>query len=65
MYRVEDDVWNEIEAGEPSNLYRGTIELEDGRKVYGILYPRELAEGHYPEITAFGGWRAYMDSKAK
>ena len=63
LYRVEDAVWNAIEAGEPPNLYRGLIELENGRQVFGILYPRELAEGHYPEITQFGGWRAYMASK--
>jgi gamma-glutamylcyclotransferase (GGCT)/AIG2-like uncharacterized protein YtfP len=63
LYMVPDEVWEQIEAGEPPNLYRGTIELEDGRKVYGILYPRELAEGHYPEITQYGGWRAYMASK--
>ena len=63
LYSVDDAVWKAIEAGEPPNLYRGTIELEDGRQVYGILYPRELAEGHYPEITRFGGWRAYMASK--
>ena len=63
LYLVEDEIWQGIEAGEPPNLYRGTIELEDGRKVYGILYPRELAEGVYPEITSFGGWRAYWASK--
>ena len=63
LYNVEDEIWNAIEAGEPPNLYRGTIELEDGRKVFGILYPRELAESHYPEITGFGGWRGYMASK--
>lgn len=65
LYIVDDAVWNAIEAGEPPNLYRGTIELEDGRQVLGILYPRELAEGNYPEITGFGGWRAYMDSKSE
>lgn len=64
LYMVPDEVWEKIEAGEPPNLYRGTIELEDGRKVYGILYPRELAEGRYPEITQYGGWRAYMASKS-
>ena len=63
LYMVDEATWSAIEAGEPPNLYRGTIELEDGRQVYGILYPRALAEGHYPEITAFGGWRAYMNSK--
>lgn len=63
LYLVEDDVWQKIEAGEPPNLYRGRVLLEDGREVYGILFPRELAE-KYPEITAFGGWRGYMASKA-
>jgi AGZA family xanthine/uracil permease-like MFS transporter len=63
LYLVQDDVWKAIEDGEPPNLYRGTVELEDGRKVYGILYPRELAEGNYPEITQFGGWRQYWAAK--
>ncbi|MEP7287405.1 MAG: gamma-glutamylcyclotransferase [Chloroflexota bacterium] len=63
LYRVSDETWQGIESGEPPNLYRGMIMLEDGREVYGILYPRELAESHYPDITEFGGWRQYMDSK--
>lgn len=63
LYEVAEDTWAQIEAGEPPNLYRGLIELEDGRQVFGILYPRALAEGHYPEITSFGGWRAYMASR--
>lgn len=62
LYLVEDDVWQKIEEGEPPNLYRGRVLLEDGREFYGILFPRELAE-KYPEITQFGGWRGYMDSK--
>ena len=63
LYEVDEDTWNAIEAGEPPNLYRGTIRLEDGQEVYGILYPRELAEGSYLDISEFGGWRQYMDSK--
>jgi gamma-glutamylcyclotransferase (GGCT)/AIG2-like uncharacterized protein YtfP len=63
LYRVSDETWQQIEAGEPPNLYRGMIVLEDGQEVYGILYPRELAEGNYPEISEFGDWRAYMQSK--
>ena len=63
LYMVEEDTWQKIEAGEPPNLYRGRIVLEDGREVYGILYPRELAEGHYPDITEYGGWRGYMASR--
>ncbi len=58
LYLVEDTTWQAIEAGEPPHLYRGRVLLEDGREVWGILFPRELAEQH-PEITGFGGWRSY------
>ncbi len=64
LYMVEDDIWQKIEAGEPPNLYRGRVELADGREVYGISFPRHLAET-YPEISRFGGWREYMDQKSE
>ena len=60
LYRLPPDVWARVEAGEPPNLYRGSIELEDGRVVDGILYPRALAEGRHRDISGFGDWRAYM-----
>ncbi|MFN8524597.1 MAG: gamma-glutamylcyclotransferase [Chloroflexota bacterium] len=59
LYRLPDDVWARVEAGEPPNLYKGPITLADGRVFDGILYPRELAEGRYRDISEFGGWRAY------
>jgi gamma-glutamylcyclotransferase (GGCT)/AIG2-like uncharacterized protein YtfP len=62
IYRVPDDVWRRVEAGEPPGLYRGPVHLADGRVVPGILFPRELAEAH-PDISAFGGWRAYWASR--
>jgi gamma-glutamylcyclotransferase (GGCT)/AIG2-like uncharacterized protein YtfP len=62
IYRVPDDVWQRVEAGEPPGLYRGPVTLADGRVVPGILFPRELAERH-PDISAFGGWRAYWASR--
>jgi hypothetical protein len=34
--------------------------LADGREVYGILYPRELAEGRQRDISAYGDWRRYI-----
>jgi hypothetical protein len=39
------------------------VELEDGRQVYGILYPRSLAEGVFPDISTYGGWRSYWASR--
>jgi hypothetical protein len=65
VYRVPDEVWRRVEAGEPPNLYCGPVRLADGREVQGILYPRELAEGHHPDISGHGDWRAYIASKGK
>jgi gamma-glutamylcyclotransferase (GGCT)/AIG2-like uncharacterized protein YtfP len=59
LYRMPPEVWHRVEAGEPRNLYRGPVRLADGRVVDGILYPRELAEGHHHDISAYGSWRAY------
>jgi AGZA family xanthine/uracil permease-like MFS transporter len=58
LYLVEEATWQAIEAGEPPYLYRGRVVLEDGREVYGILYPRQLAV-RYPDISEYGGWREY------
>ena len=52
-----------VESGEPPGLYRGPVQLADGRTVPGILYPREMAEGIHSEITAFGGWREYWTTR--
>jgi hypothetical protein len=60
LYLVPTQVWTRVEAGEPPGLYRGPVELDDGRVVHGILYPRELAEGRHGDIFEFGDWRAYM-----
>jgi gamma-glutamylcyclotransferase (GGCT)/AIG2-like uncharacterized protein YtfP len=60
LYRVPDDVLQAVEAGEPPGLYRGPVHLANGRIVDGILYPRALAEGTHTDISAFGGWRAYI-----
>jgi gamma-glutamylcyclotransferase (GGCT)/AIG2-like uncharacterized protein YtfP len=62
IYRVPDDIWRRVEAGEPPGLYRGPVNLADGRIVPGILYPAELARVHR-DISAYGGWRAYWASR--
>jgi len=63
LYEMDDAVWQRVEAGEPPGLYRGPVLLADGRTVDGILFPRELAQGH-PDISAYGGWRAWMAAGA-
>ena len=62
IYRVPDEVWRRVEGGEPPGLYRGPVNLADGRVVPGILFPRDLAESH-PDISDYGGWRAYWASR--
>jgi len=65
LYRVPDEVWQRVEAGEPPNLYKGPIMLSDGRVVDGILYPRELAEGRHRDISKYGGWREYWAARER
>lgn len=62
FYRLPDAVWAAVEAGEPPGLYKGPVELEDGRWVDGILFPEEMTAGQR-EITAYGGWRAYVEAR--
>jgi gamma-glutamylcyclotransferase (GGCT)/AIG2-like uncharacterized protein YtfP len=63
LYDVPPAVWRRVQAGEPAGLYLGPVHLADGREVSGILYPRELAENGHRDISAFGGWRAYVASR--
>jgi len=65
IYRMTDEIWRRVEAGEPPHLYRGAVKLSDGRSVDGILFPRALAEGRHRDISDFGDWRAYIASLRK
>ena len=49
---------------EPPGLCIGRIELEDCSQVLGVLGEATLCEGQR-EITAWGGWRAYLASPAE
>jgi gamma-glutamylcyclotransferase (GGCT)/AIG2-like uncharacterized protein YtfP len=61
IYWLPDEVWARVEAGEPPGLYKGPIELSDGRWVDGILVPEAMTVGQR-EITSFGGWREYWEA---
>jgi gamma-glutamylcyclotransferase (GGCT)/AIG2-like uncharacterized protein YtfP len=65
IYRMTDEIWRRVEAGEPPHLYRGPVRLSDGRSVDGILFPRALAQGRHRDISDFGDWRAYIASLRK
>ena len=64
IYEMSDETWARVEAGEPPGLYCGPVRLDDGRTLDGILYPREMAEGHHKDISSFGGWREYVATLA-
>ena len=64
--KVAVEVWSVPAAGlagillnEPPGLCVGKVQLEDGSIVLGVLGEPALVEGHR-EITAYGGWRAYL-----
>jgi hypothetical protein len=77
MLRVHEDgasvaleVWDVPVAGlasilqnEPPGLSIGKVLLADGAVVLGVLGEPFLCEGER-EITAFGGWRAYIAARA-
>ncbi len=53
-----------ILAREPAGLSIGKVVLSDGSEVLGVLGEAFLCEGR-TEITAYGGWRAYIASGKK
>jgi carbamate kinase len=79
MIRVNDgsgtavhvEVWSVPIAGlvgvllrEPPGLTMGNVRLADGSTVLGVVGESAIVEGQR-EITTFGGWRGYMQSKAE
>jgi gamma-glutamylcyclotransferase (GGCT)/AIG2-like uncharacterized protein YtfP len=64
------EVWSVPAAGlasvlqqEPPGLCIGKVTLDDGSGVLGVLGEPILCEGQR-EITAHGGWRAYLAARA-
>ena len=49
---------------EPPGLSIGHVALDDGTEVLGVLAEAYATVGK-TEITGFGGWREYMESKAR
>jgi gamma-glutamylcyclotransferase (GGCT)/AIG2-like uncharacterized protein YtfP len=65
---IELEIWEVDEQGlmrilkqEPPGLTIGRVVLTTGDEVLGVLAEPYLVEG-MPEITKFGGWRAYLSS---
>ncbi|MBV9290516.1 MAG: amidase [Hyphomicrobiales bacterium] len=64
--KVAVEIWSVPASGlasillkEPPGLTIGKVRLADGETVLGVIGEPALVEGQR-EITAFGGWRAYV-----
>ncbi|NWG76517.1 MAG: allophanate hydrolase, partial [Rubrivivax sp.] len=67
-HAIEVEVWDmpQAQLGSflalvPPPLGLGSLELADGRHVHGFLC-EPYALGGAPDISRFGGWRAYLAS---
>jgi allophanate hydrolase len=65
---IEVEVWalpalhfGSFVAGIPAPLGIGTVELDDGSRVQGFVCEAYAVQGAQ-DITALGGWRAYLDT---
>lgn len=63
LFEVPHEVWPAIRDSEPPGLYRGEVELEDGRVVLGMLGSTDLVAEHGAEISRWGSWQQYIRSR--
>lgn len=66
---IEGEIWRlpaagfgALTAAVPVPMAIGTVELSDGRHISGFLVEPYAVE-NAPDITRFGGWRAYLASR--
>jgi len=62
IWSLTADALGTVLMSEPAGLCIGKIVLADGQEVLGVLGEPFLCEGQ-PEITTYGGWRAYTASQ--
>jgi allophanate hydrolase len=60
-WRLTTEGFGAFVAAIPSPLTIGTLELDDGSRCQGFLC-ESYAVDAAPDITSFGGWRAYRES---
>lgn len=60
LYTLPLDVLLRVVESEPAGLYRGPVELADGRVVPGVLYQEDMAKKH--PVIADGNWRNHTSA---
>jgi allophanate hydrolase len=63
VYELDVAAFGSLVAEVPPPLAIGTVELEDGSQVKGFVAEPRALDGA-EDITAFGGWRAYIAAQA-
>jgi allophanate hydrolase len=63
VFSLTSGIWRGKVDAEPTGLVEGEVELEDGRTVAVMLGDPEFvaARDDVEDITAYGGWRAYVE----
>jgi allophanate hydrolase len=62
LWALTADGFGRFVAGVPAPLSIGTLRLSDGRQVHGFLVEPLATEGAR-DISEFGGWRAFVQSR--
>ncbi len=69
-HAIEAEIWElppegfgRFVAAVPAPLSIGTLKLEDGSSVMGFLAEAEAVRAA-PDISRFGGWRAYLETRS-
>ena len=65
LVEIDDERWPELLATEPEGITPGPVELEDGRVVTAALGDADYLGEHGVEITAYGGFAAYLRAAGK
>jgi len=63
LVEIDDARWPEIVASEPPGITPGPVQLLDGAMVTAALGDPVHLVQHAVEITEFGGFAAYLDSR--
>ncbi|MBM3679569.1 MAG: hypothetical protein FJW96_17090 [Actinobacteria bacterium] len=63
LVEIAEERFAEILASEPPGITQAPVELEDGRTVSAAFGDAELLAERAVEITAYGGFAAYLDAR--
>ena len=63
LYELDEETWARVTALEPPEWQRLPVELADGTRADAYVTPLEFALRAGVEITAHGGWAAYLEAR--